>query len=969
MAPRTKMGATVTAQVIRGDDGAFNVERDATGVPIMREWKRGRGDTWSWHRKPAKGEAYLTWLNNAMQEFDADGDVSVFFSSGEYPDRRYIPDLDSIQPGERAMPLQPDAMPGAVQYDNERPARRAPTQQPSATSGATARKIDHIQAVIDDVPDAPPGVIADNLQFINPDGSIPLRDRVLLPGTEEWQDWMSANLTDSDLRDPDMPKVVRDAASAPTTASEPPQFRPNRNAPRDEFSGLLDDLANEEARVSPIDVTESRYSDADGAPKSFRPSPRGRGLFPEAEDVFKSGQNLPPDADAPPLYRRRPGRATIAGGVAALGGLGLGVALDQMMRQRQERNQVATDDRMDMATPEIEAMYRAEADRIYAERLGRPQEQIQQSIDELAESVTGVPASEMPRGTKWWRHPGMTADDRVALTELTGEMRVSREKWRSVPPGVSDADVIQATREESIAQARENVDGEMTARAEERARQPRPAPTPDAPLVSEPDPPRVETPEPETPRAETPDRTPVPDEPDTPRRRWRGRGLGGVALATAGGLGLGYALRDMMAQWQENRTDMAPLPAIARGAFEEGHRNARNIFNRMLRQGQGEDEARLTATRWVKENMGVDVQWPEAPGFSASGVRGGSRSSGTGHPGAPFDDPFSQPGFWDPVTFSYDTQMRGPMWPGYVGAGLLPATIAGGTGVAYAAGRLSHDPDPTPEMLANIEAAGWPIPQAYRAGRGAGDQSRFKQPRQDMAPLSPLEVQAIQLGNQNDEVARLTNEFISANAAYRTERTPESLALVESKRVQLQQSRTIRDASLDSYRQARGLEEALQLDPVRIETVEASTGYRIGKPFHTRVVSGNEIVESRLFATQEEADAAMKGFQEKYGVTPDAPETARAPDTAPPPEPEVRRNAPENVVDEPQPARYIDEEPPPRAAPEPETPPQRLRRRLRSGSARGNIIAGATVGALGLGAVLATELNRRRTPGSTPEGV
>ena len=319
MAPRTKMGATVTAQVIRGDDGAFNVERDATGVPIMREWKRGRGDTWSWHRKPAKGEAYLTWLNNAMQEFDADGDVSVFFSSGEYPDRRYIPDLDSIQPGERAMPLQPDAMPGAVQYDSERPARRAPTQQPSATGGATTRKIDHIQAVIDDVPDTTPGVIADNLQFINPDGSIPLRDRVLRPGTEEWQDWMSANLTDGDLRNPDMPKVVRDGASAPTppptsqtpdagpvtsaddatgrsatsTATDPPQFRPNRNTPRDEFSGLLDDLANEEARVSPIDVTESRYSDADGAPKSFRPSPRGRGLFPEAEDVFKSGQHLP----------------------------------------------------------------------------------------------------------------------------------------------------------------------------------------------------------------------------------------------------------------------------------------------------------------------------------------------------------------------------------------------------------------------------------------------------------------------------------------------------------------------------------------------------------------------------------------------------------------------------------------------------------------------------------------------------
>ena len=156
------------------------------------------------------------------------------------------------------------------------------------------------------------------------------------------------------------------------------------------------------------------------------------------------------------------------------------------------------------------------------------------------------------------------------------------------------------------------------------------------------------------------------------------------------------------------------------------------------------------------------------------------------------------------------------------------------------------------------------------------------------------------------------------------------------------------------------MEEIRQRGDVRVETVEASTGYRIGKPFHTRVIAGNRLVESQVFATQEEADAAMKGFQEKYGVTPDAPEATRVSEPDPGPEPKSRQNGPENVVDEPEASRYIDDETTPRGAPEPDTPSGRMRRNLRPRMPGGSVIAGATIGAMGLGAVLAGEIRRRR---------
>ena len=118
---------------------------------------------------------------------------------------------------------------------------------------------------------------------------------------------------------------------------------------------------------------------------------------------------------------------------------------------------------------------------------------------------------------------------------------------------------------------------------------------------------------------------------DPTRGRFRGRGAGGfaVAAAAAGGLGLGYTLHDLVTRLQSNRYDMAPLDRL-----EEGRRAARLIFDRMRRQGQSEDEARATATRWVKGNFDVDVDWPEAPGFDADAVRG-SRRRGPGPDAGP----------------------------------------------------------------------------------------------------------------------------------------------------------------------------------------------------------------------------------------------------------------------------------------------------------------------------------------------
>ena len=73
------------------------------------------------------------------------------------------------------------------------------------------------------------------------------------------------------------------------------------------------------------------------------------------------------------------------------------------------------------------------------------------------------------------------------------------------------------------------------------------------------------------------------------------------------------------------RTDMA-VPAVIAGRTAEAHRAARRIFDTMIRQGQNPDEARTTASRWVKENLGEDVQWPEAPGFDPGTFGGGART-------------------------------------------------------------------------------------------------------------------------------------------------------------------------------------------------------------------------------------------------------------------------------------------------------------------------------------------------------
>ena len=199
------------------------------------------------------------------------------------------------------------------------------------------------------------------------------------------------------------------------------------------------------------------------------------------------------------------------------------------------------------------------------------------------------------------------------------------------------------------------------------------------------------------------------------------QGMGDVTnFMEAPGTKFRRLLMDRMVEEMDGRTDMGPL-ATVQGPVAEAHRAARRIFERLVNRGQAPDEARRNASVWVKQNLGEDVEWPEAPDFK-------------------FDwTPPNPQDYTEYVAPQASRSQRFSDWvagnpfvsTGIITGGALGAGAAGSFGGGYAAGKLSDDPEPSAEKIAQVQYwGGEPGKWGYNAGR----RGRF-----DQAALPPAQ--------------------------------------------------------------------------------------------------------------------------------------------------------------------------------------------------------------------------------------
>ena len=580
------MTASIAVYVQKNAQGRDVPLLDDAGEVQLYSPKAGTGSNVGgysgWRRYPFKGQlsrAARTWLDEANKKFAETGDIGEYFlqgsDRGSYPSRKYIPSTSSIQAGQISVPLEYE---GPVEDVRPQTPRRRRTRGDSVEVYAPGPDLDadppppsdppaprqvetrRPASRTDDVLEAmrrgqfPQGNIEDwietpsgNILYLD-DGALEVPDgRLLQPNTPEWDELMDEDYGDVPLGDPyadPEPEPQRAQPREEPKSTQDPETKPPPDA--DTNARRTPDPAPVDQDTISIRDRYKSYSDTPFEEVSRSGAP---GMYPQvgsAEEV----------ADVPEPKGKLGGgrRRAVVAGAAALGGLGLGVVLDGMMRTRQKPEPVA-EPRQDMAELDIDEMYQRESERIFNGILGRPREVIQSDIDSTVDDIEAL--RRLGDDPRTLEDIGYLDKQRIAfLRELKGSQR----KWAQVPASLSDEDAIMQAWDQAQAEARVRVSDwmgvqEQPPTPEPAQREPRQrAPRPQAPTVNVPDTPA----DVETPRV---------DPGDTPSRRWfRGWKPAPVAAGAAGGLGLGYILHEMLSQ----RHDMAEdLPVTFPGWGDE----------------------------------------------------------------------------------------------------------------------------------------------------------------------------------------------------------------------------------------------------------------------------------------------------------------------------------------------------------------------------------------------------------------
>ena len=553
---------------VRNPDGTIRYMTWGTAPGPGNRRRGGRNP-----RVQRESDAFSRFRASAESNYSQSGDVTDLFSNPGV-----MPDLDQIEPGSTTLPRDIEEIGGRQTPESRRQEqqldqadREAPNARRAAADVPTVR------------PRGSPSYMPSGETMFN-DGTIEALDGTLLePGTDDWNELVGENITPDDV-DANTPRPVREALGVDDAPGADDYF--------DDADDLLEDEdppTRRRRRPSNVRETARAYWQRENPDLEWPSrSPSGRPqMFPPIQGA---------DIAVEPTNRKWGRRAAI-GGIAALGGLGLGVMLNSAIRHRKEPMGLdpgpfvdsideeddfpGDDDRMDMAAGDLDD----EARRIFDDILGPHPDSLQPRIDDLMRA----------RG-----NPANAAQLPEIQEELAGvwvQMRKSIRNWKNLPPGLTDEDAIAMALDEAQGQVRTGAAPPRQEPPTPRERQPRA--------------PRQQPPRPAPPPA-PPSAPPTVDVPAGSGMRFRGWR---PTVAVAGGMGLGYVFHEMLDRHGQRRTDMAPLDApllpLAGYGMMPGEWNPEKIDARMQELTQFNEQehrgrVRRLADRLYFESIGGD---------------------------------------------------------------------------------------------------------------------------------------------------------------------------------------------------------------------------------------------------------------------------------------------------------------------------------------------------------------------------